>query len=315
MLDEAQIRAFALADDHPVRADLDPAVAGFQILGEQDRHPRHMQDMALVRGRLPMRQIEPGEIDQRRPRGHEALALGMDGDQRDAGQAGAALADSAPGLFGPLAGLAPDLVATGSEHPDLVDHPLAPGAVGLDHPLADPHPIQASLAVAPTDQIAGLNMHQIGPVTARPLLGQVGAGRADGMIDQDVRQAIAQRGGQYIAGEDGQVASGPIDIADQGPNPGVGVVGERHRFAERLAGKGLQAAAKAVKQHRAGQPDAIGLQTFARLARQPGFAGRPHGAGSAEQIMYQRPISGHRHIGGVRGGDILGHRENSSIID
>src|SRR3546814_8929169 len=88
MLDVLQAGAVALAQDQPVRADLDAVLADLQVAAEQDRHARDMQDVALVGRRLPMRQVQPGQVQQRRPRGQVSGPLGVDGDQRQCAEAG-----------------------------------------------------------------------------------------------------------------------------------------------------------------------------------------------------------------------------------
>src|SRR3546814_11707528 len=60
-----------------------------------------MQDVALVGRRLPMLQVQPGQVQQRRPRGQVSGPLGVDGDKRQCAEAGRAEAGLASGMAPP----------------------------------------------------------------------------------------------------------------------------------------------------------------------------------------------------------------------
>ena len=82
MFDKAQFGGRVIGQDQAVRSDLDLAIGDLQRTPEQHRHPCHMKNMPLVTCRLPMRKVEPRQIDQRRTSPHEPCWRGIQRDKR-----------------------------------------------------------------------------------------------------------------------------------------------------------------------------------------------------------------------------------------
>ena len=286
MFDKPQISRRIVGEDQPVWPDLDLAIGHLQGAPEQDRHAGHMQDVALVTCRLPMREIEPGKIDQRWPRPHEAERGRVQCDQRHPAEFMAALL-----LLSPTAARGMPQRPAGPVYvAHRLDRLLAKAALRARLHLADADIDKPGRVPARPDQLRRRHQHEI---RIAPVLRTV---------DKDMDHAVDQQRAQQHAGKASQRPAFAIERCCHLHQRRRGI-GKGNRPGEGSSGKGLDCARQAVEQHRPAKSGAPGCPAFIVFPRQPSLAATPHRRCAAHQIGKQVELRRHRPVRQSRGGD------------